>query len=434
MPPVMPRGALSTMQEALWAATVMSGAPTLYNVPLAYRLEGPIDAGALEQALTTVVERHEPLRTAVRSDGGGVWAEVQPAGPVAIERAAEPILSSRDLDVALERLVERPFDLENGPLIRAALIPVGPAAAVLGLVVHHLAFDGWSEAVLLRELGEVYSASVERRPAQLPPRPAPFSAHAERERQRLADPVWQARVRAAAARFDPVPPPLQWPWDRPPVAPVAAPRQGVVRRPLPAALCEATKALGREARATWFMVLLAGVHALLARETGQRDQVVGTVTDGRGMGDEGLIGCFVSTVPLRLTVEPGLSFRELLRQVRATTLAAMRDRDVPFPALVLAARPPRDRVRTPIVQSLFVLQNAPAPDAAFAGLQVSRLPGSNAVAKYEVTFEVEPADPGWRTSFEFRTDLFDAATATRLLAAYEAVLEAAVTAPDARVC
>jgi Condensation domain len=429
----MPRVALSTIQEGLWAATVMSGAPSLYNVPLAYRLDGPIDAGALEQALTTVVERHEPLRTAVRSDGGGVWGEVQPAGPVAIERAAEPVLSSRDLDVVLGQLVERPFDLENGPLIRAALIPVGPAAAVLGLVVHHLAFDGWSEAVLLGELGEVYSAAVERRPAQLPPRPAPFSDHADRERQRLADPAWQARVRALAARFDPAPAPLEWPWDRPPVAPVAAPRQEVVRRALPEALCAGTKALGRAERATWFMVLLAGVHALLARETGQRDQILGTVTAGRGPGDEGLIGCFVNTVPLRLTVEPGLSFRELLTQVRATTLAAMRDQDVPFPALVLAARPRRDRVRMPIVQSVFVLQNTPVPDPAFAGLQVVRLPGSNAVAKYDVTFEVEPDALGWRTSFEFRADLFDAATATRLLAAYEAVLTAAVTAPDARI-
>lgn len=425
------RGALSSSQEAVWVSTEKSGSPSLYNVPLAYRLEGRIEVDALARALSVVVERHEPLRTAVLVDGDGLWASVQPSQPLEIEHLAGPITTERDLQDALTALTERPFDLARGPLIRTALIPVGTDVSVLSVVVHHIAFDGWSEAILLREVGEVYSATIEGRPPNLPGLPVSFSAYAVSQRQDLADPRFQARVRAAAATFDPPPPPLVLPWDRAPLAAHAVCAQGVVRRPLSPRLCGATRALGREARATWFMVLLAGLHALLARERGQRDQVVGTVTAGRGRPElDGLIGCFINTVPLRTAVDPGSSFRDLLRRVRTTTLAAMRDQDVPFADLLSAASPRRNPVRAPIVQSMFVLQNTPPAVASLSGLEVSRVAVTNAIAKFELMIEVEPDDAGWRVSCEYRADLFDAGTAARLLEASEHVLEDAVAHPD----
>ncbi len=445
---------LSFAQERLWFLDQLHPGDTSYNVPAAVRLAGSLAPRALATALAGAVERHDALRTVFRAVDGEPVAVVQPPPapdlPVidlsplgADDRGAETVRLAR-------REAARPFDLARGPLLRARLVRREKAEHVLLLTAHHIACDGWSMGVLVRDVGALYGAAstAGTGPGRYVRREDAIPGGAEPRGIEAADPLpelpirygdfaaWQRRWLAGAQleadlawwreRLAGLPPALDLPADRP-RPPVASHRGLAVASQLPAGLRHDLERQARAGGATLFMSMLAAFAALLHRSTGEGDLAIGTPVAGRDrLETEGLVGLFVNTLVLRLRPRPGQALGELTTQAREATLGAHAHQSVPFERLVEALAPERSLGRTPLFQVMLVFQNAPLPSLSLPDLEVTPLQVEGETAKVDLTLYVTEAGGGalgltWVAS----RDLFHAATVRRLARHFEALLAAA---------
>ena len=432
----VPRGGelpLSFAQERLWfLAQLVPDSPD-YNLAVALRLRGDLNIPVLGDALSEVVRRHEVLRTRFPSAGGRPRAVVAGPGPVplpVIDLAAGA--GEQDVELLAGEEAMLPFDLEHGPLLRAALLRVGGRAHVLLLTVHHAVSDVWSRTVLLRELAAHYRAFAAGRPSPLPELPLQYADYAAWQRQWLRGEALEERLgywRERLAGLEP----LELPADRP--RPAVETHRGAQRRvELDAQLTGGLRGLSRRQGVTLFMTLLAGFQALLARYSGQQDVAVGTPVANRDRVElEGLIGFFVDTLVLRTDLGGDPSFRELLERVREVTLGAHSHHEVPFEKLVDELRPVRDPSRNPLFQVMLALQNVPREEPELPGLDLDVLPVSRPASKFDLSLSLWEQGEGLAGVLTYSTDLFEAATVDRLVGHLRLVLEAMVADPDTRV-
>ena len=256
-----------------------------------------------------------------------------------------------------------PFDLASGPLLRIGVFSSGVAEQVLVLVIHHIVADGWSMAVLFRELAALYNAQLRGEPLELPALPLQYADYAQWQRALLAGPELQRQLDYWRAQLEGAPPLLELPADRP--RPLVQSHRGAwLEARLNAQLATGLKDLAGDNKSTLFMVLLAIFKVLLARWSGSEDVVVGTPIAGRGRTElEGLVGFFVNTLALRTRLDGNPPFSELLARVRQTALDAYAHPDLPFERLVEALRPERDLRHHPLVQVLFACSQPAARGA-----------------------------------------------------------------------
>ncbi|MGW7533079.1 amino acid adenylation domain-containing protein, partial [Amycolatopsis sp. NPDC054798] len=408
---------LSSGQQRLWFLDQLAPGGAEYNTTTGFRLRGALSLDALAAALTALVERHESLRTtfpAVQGRG------VQVVGPPPEIRPE--VRAPEDIERALLAEVQRPFDLARGPLFRATVFERDADDHLLVLVLHHIVTDGWSMGVLADELGQLYSAAVRGAVAGLPPLPLRYADFAAWQRDRLAGPEFDDQIAYWERQLAGVPA-LELPTDRP--RPAVRGTAGAIHRfTVPAAVTARLAELGREHGATLFMTLFAAAQVLFARYTGQRDLALGTVTAGRSRDElAGLVGFFANTVVIRARLDGDPSFAELLTEVRSTVLDAMAHDDVPFGRLVELLAPARDASRSPLVNAMVVLQNAPSAAPEFSGLAAEELELPRQSAQFDLTLEFEPHDGGLHAVAEYSTELFDAATIRRLAENLAALLE-----------
>ena len=421
---------VSFAQRRLWLVDQLSPHSSLYNMWVALRLRGSLDEGALTRALTKVVARHEALRTRFALEDG---EPVQVIGPA--EEFEVPVLSVEGADSAeLQRIIadeaKRPFDLGQGPLVRARLLRLNPDDHALVLALHHIVGDGWSMGVLYRELGTLYRAECSGETAALGPLPLQYRHYAAWQRQRLQGPVLEGELRYWREQLAGAPPKLTLPTDRP-RPPEQRHRGASESLPLPPTLATALRALARAEGATLFMTLLSAYAVLLGRYSGQTDVVIGTPIAGRTRSElEGLIGFFVNTLPLRISLSDAPSFRALLRRVREVALGAYAHQELPFERLVEELRPPRSLQHHPVFQALFALQNAPRSPLQLPGIEVERIRVSGESAKFDLAMFASEGNAELRVGVEYDSDLFDAATVARMLAHYRALLEQVSVDPD----
>ncbi|MEU4522013.1 amino acid adenylation domain-containing protein [Amycolatopsis sp. NPDC024027] len=395
---------LSSGQERLWFLDQLAPGGAEYNTAAGFRLRGPLSVDALARALTALAGRHESLRTTfptVRGRG------VQVVGPPPEIRP--DVRAAGDLERELLAEVQRPFDLARGPLLRATVFELGDDDHLLLLVLHHIVTDGWSMGVLAGELGRLYSDPA----AELPALPLRYADFAAWQRDRLAGPELDDRIAYWERQLAGVPA-LELPTDRP--RPAVRGTAGATHRfTVPAAVTARLAELGRERGATLFMTLIAATQVLFARYTGQRDIAIGTVTAGRSWDElADLVGFFVNTVVLRSRFDGDPSFADFLTGVRSTVLDAMGHDDVPFGRLVELLAPDRDASRSPLINTMVVLQNAPSAVPELSGLAVEELDLPRRSAQFDLTLEFEPRDGGLRATAEYSTELFDAGTIRRL--------------------
>ncbi len=433
--PRVDRGApvpASFSQRRLWFLDQLMPGNALYNVPAMVRLTGKLDVDALETALSTVVNRHESLRTTFQMEGA---QPVQVAGPENGLPLARIDLSQIDRDRRegeLERLAsdeaKRPFDLEKGPLVRATLVQMEPASFALLLTMHHIVCDGWSIGVFIREAGAIYESLVRGEQVKLPALTVQYADYsvwqqeqAQASEEKLA--WWKERLAGTL-------PALELPVDRPRPAQPSF-RGAQFRTELPRELANALKGVAQDNGATLFMTLLSGFKALLARYSGQEDIIVGSPIAGRTSAElEPLIGFFVNTLVLRTDVSGDPSFRELLSRVRENTLGAYANQDVPFEMLVDAVAPERSRSRNPLFQAAFVLQNAPASPLDLSGLKVQVEESDSGTSKFDLTLVTQETEDGISVCFEFSTDLFDEGTIRRMAEHLETLLSGIAENPE----
>jgi amino acid adenylation domain-containing protein/non-ribosomal peptide synthase protein (TIGR01720 family) len=427
----------SFAQQRLWFLDQLEPGNPSYNIFAAVRLRGALDVGALAAALSEVVRRHEALRTSFESVDGRPALRLRPAEPlelarVDLRRALEEEREARAREEAAAE-ARRPFDLAHGPLVRARLLELGEAEHVLFLTMHHIASDGWSMGVLVRELAALYEAFRRDRPSPLAPLPIQYSDFAHWQRQWLQGEPLEEQLRYWSERLRGPLPVLDLPADRP--RPAVRSGHGAHHRfALGAPLAASLGALSRERGATLFMTLLAAFKALLFRITGQEDVCVGTPIANRNRVEvEGLIGFFANTLVLRTDLSANPTFAELVGRVRETALGAYAHQDVPFERLVEELSPARDASRTPLFQVMFALQNAPMGELALSGLSLSQLPTESGAAKFDLTLEVTETAEGLACSLEYSRDLFEWSTAQRLAGHFARLLESAAADPNRRI-
>ena len=311
------------------------------------------------------------------------------------------------------------FDLERGPLCVWLLVRLAGERHRFLLNLHHTIADGWSIAVLARELGELYAASVEGRPGRLPELPIQYAdfAHwqrrwlAERQEEELA--YWESRLGGEVAA-------AELPTDRPRPA-IQTFRGGRCQRLLSEDLTARLKRFGRAESVTLFMTLLAATQALLSRHSGEHDVAVGVPVAGRQWAEtEGLIGCFLNTLVLRTDTSGQPSFRALAARVRTVTLEAYSHQSVPFEAVLARLGLRRDLSRAPLFQVLFNLLNLPAKELSLPGLELRVLMPAEVPSKLDLTFYIsETRTRGIGINLVYNADLFDEARMAEMLAQLE---------------
>ncbi|HEU5188160.1 MAG TPA: amino acid adenylation domain-containing protein [Methylomirabilota bacterium] len=433
-----PPSPLSFAQQQLWLVDRLRPGSPAYNMGKAFRLAGDFDLTALESALTAIVARHEALRTTFHETDGEPVQMVGPPRPVEVTYVDLTGLPEDAREAALEAQLtaeaRRSFDLTCDLMLRALVARLGEREHALLLVLHHIASDGWSVGVLMRELEAHYSAAVTGDIATLPPLPVQYADHAAWQRarlagQRLADEISYWRQQLAGA-----PPALALPTDHPRPAELGDGGNQCTRL-LPSEHVSVVRALARAERVTPFAVLLAAFQALLHRYTGETDLVVGTASACRILREvEPLIGYFVNTLPLRMALDGDPTFRELLRQASRVSREALGHQELPFERLVAALAPERRRDRSPIVQVMLVLQEAALSGMPrLSGLTATPLRARNGTAKFDLSLTAVESATGLQLIADYSTDLFDGATIERLLAHFTRLLEGAVTDPDRRL-
>nr|WP_277991511.1 non-ribosomal peptide synthetase [Corallococcus macrosporus] len=438
LPPLLPapRDAalpLSFAQQRLWFLDQLQPGSPAYNIPVALQAHGPLDSDALRRAFESLVHRHESLRTTFLPLDGAPVQRIHPPAPFSLGFSDLSALASPDAEARAlaSREALRPFDLAHGPLLRAHLLRLGASRHVLLLTLHHIISDGWSTGVLVREMAALYQAHLAGTPVSLPPLPIQPADHALWQRSWLRDALLEQQVAWWRRHLDGAPAHLELPEDLP-RPPTPSTRGAVVHFPLSPSLGQTLETFTKQEGATLFMGLLAATSALLSRESGQEDLVVGTPIAGRRFSElEGLIGFFVNTLALRTRVEEGDSFRRLLARVRETTLQAQAHQDVPFEKLVEELHPRRDLSRTPLFQAMLVFQNAPPAAPASSELSFEPLPPEAVTAKFDVTFAFESTPRGLSGSITYSTDLFQEATVRRFATHFQRLLEGAMHQPDA---
>jgi amino acid adenylation domain-containing protein len=426
---------LSFAQERLWFLEQFSPGGSVYHIPAAVRLDGRLDTSALERALREVALRHESLRTSFREAAGGVPAQVVAEQPDFDLRLTDlSALPASDREAEARRLAveeaRRPFALERGPLWRALLMRLGDEEHVLLLTIHHIISDGWSMGVLVREVAALYAGAKTGEPASLAELPVQYADYAVWQREFLRGAELERQLSYWRAQLAGAPPVLDLPTDRP--RPPAQSFRGQTQTfALSHELSDSLTGLSRREGVTLFMTLLAAFQTVLSRYSGQEDLVVGTPIAGRQrLETEGLIGLFVNTLVLRAKLSGEQSFRALLRQVREVTLGAYAHQDVPFERLVEELQPARQLNRAPLFQALFILQNMPTPTLALPGLRLSATPSDGETAKFDLTLTMQEFGNRLVGALNYDADLFDAATAARLIKHFENLLRAIVAAPD----
>jgi amino acid adenylation domain-containing protein len=428
---------LSAAQRRLWFLHQLDPDNPVHNIAAAVRLEGRLDTGALAGAFSEILRRHEALRTGFTGSGEEPAQIVFPAAPLALPAIDLSGLPTASREEEARRIAAEwarlPFPVERGPFLRAALLRGGTPQQEeheLVLALHHIAADGGSLGVLVRELAALYGAFAASQPSPLPELPLQYADFAAWQRKWLAAGGLEAELDFWRGKLAGELPVVDLPADRPRPA-VLSHRGAHLERLLPTPLTQRLESLAHEGRATLFMALLAGYEALIHRYTGLDDLVVGSPIAGRGRVElEGLIGVFINNLVLRTRLDGEPGFRELLARVRGTALEAFAHQDVPFERLVDALRPGRDLSRTPLFQVMFVGQNAPLRTIELPGLTLRPREVDLGTARFDLSLAMGEADGGWLGTWKYSTDLFDAPTLERMAGHFETLLAGALAEPD----
>ncbi|GAB4195282.1 MAG: hypothetical protein OHK0022_11910 [Roseiflexaceae bacterium] len=423
----------SFTQQRFWFLDQLDPGNPAYLMPVAMRIDGPLDRDRLRGCLEALIKRHETLRT------GLMVFDSEPVQVIAAEAAlpwdcedlcaADPAQREALLQERIDLVVSKPFDLGQAPLLRTHLFRVDDQRHVLVLALHHSIADGWSLNILLRELAALYADG----PEALPDLPIQYGDYVIWQQKWLAGPRLERQLAFWQAQLAGAPTALELPTDRP--RPAAQTFRGALFHfTLPEPLTRQLQGWAAQHGCTLFMALLAGFQTLLYRYSGQTDLIVGTPVAGRPRVEmEGLVGCFANLLALRGDLAGNPSFATLAERVRAACLAAFANQDVPFERLIDELNLTRDPSRSPLAQAVLVLQNTPQPTLAFGQLLIEPIRIDNRAAKFDLLLDLVPDQDGLAGTVEYNTDLFDQTTIARMMAHWQIILEALARDPAARI-
>src|SRR5437660_513368 len=420
---------LSFAQQRLWFLQQLEPESVAYNMPFGMRLRGELNRGGLRRSLNELVRRHEVLRTSFATQQDGPVQVIAAELEVMIAELDVRELAEREREAELQRQgreeMDRPFDLERGPLVRVKLLWLREQEHVLLVTMHHIVSDGWSSGIMVREFSRLYAAYVKGEESPLAELQVQYADYAVWQREWLQGEVleeqlqyWREQLAGLQA--------LELPTDYPRPAQRSDDGKSVSLE-LNQELISELKRLSQGSDATLFMSLLAGLQVLLARYSGQKDICVGTpIANRTRVETEEMIGFFVNTLVLRNKVEGEAGFRQVLEGGRKVAMDAYMHQDVPFEKLVEELEPERDMSRAALFQVMLVLQNLPEVEAELSGLRVSSLAMSTETSKFDLTVTLTESGGKLKGICVYRRDLFESTTIERMMRDWENLMEAVV--------
>ncbi len=424
---------LSYAQERLWFIDQFEGS-VQYHQPTVLRLKNKLDKSALETAFAGLIERHESLRTVIRSEDGQAFQEVMPAAYWRMKFSDDPALTSPDrMHHFIAGEVNHPFNLSDDYLLRAHLVRHSEEEHVLILVLHHIAADGWSQSLLVRDLMELYSAAVENRLPGLAPLDLQYADYAVWQRKYMSGDYLEKQLSWWEKRLEGLTP-LNLPLDyqRPATQSTRGASMGFR---IDKNLTERLKEVSVQSGATLFMTLLSAYKVLLARYSGQDDICVGMPIANRNQKElEPMVGFFINTLVLRNDLSGNPAFSTLLNKVKEQTLAAFAHQEVPFEQIVERVESERNLSRSPVFQVVFNMQNTPeAPDLDLAGLSLEFEAPGHDLSRFDLTISVNETRDGLQIALSWCSDLFSRDTINRMAGHYKTLLEAIAANPDEKI-
>ncbi len=425
---------LSFAQQRLWFLDQFDPHSCAYNVARVFRLRGDLHVHALQQALDAIVRRHEVLLTTFTVVNVEPMQVIGEPRPVSLQIVDLSNVASTERETRAQQLIAtegtRPFDLSSDLLLRATLLRLQEGEAILVLMTHHIASDGWSKGVLFQELAGFYNSTLKGKAAAISELPIQYADFAAWQRESVKGKLLRNQLSYWKKRLEGAPALLELPTDHP--RPAVQGFTGATESCFfPGELVSKIRTLSQQASATTFMTLLAAFQVLLARYSRQEEIVVGTPIAGRTRPElEPLIGDFVNMLAIRTDVTGNPSFREFLRRVKEVALQAYDNQELPFEKLVEEIEHGRDMSRAPVFQSIFILETAPPPPPAMQGLELEVMEFDPPTAKNDLILILADEARGLKAKLEYRTDLFTKATADRFLRHYETLLQSIVADPD----
>ena len=401
------------------------------------QLKGRLKVNVLEAVFGEIIRRHEVLRTrfiGVEGHGRQVIEPVMrcPISIVDLEEVSEEQQSEVARRVAVEE-VERPFDLQKGPLLRLSLHRLKENEHIGLMTIHHIVSDRWSMEILMREVAVLYNAMLEGKPSPLRELQIQYADYAVWQREWLQGETLERQLKYWREQLKGPLPNVSLPTDRP-----AGGRRSYRGGQYVFHVGEDTSRrlaqLNRHEGVTMFMSLLAAFKTLLYRYSGQEDIVVGIDAANRGTPEsETLVGFFVNQLVIRIALQKDLSFRGLLRRVREVTLEAYGHRDLPFEKLVDELKPERSLSRYPLYEIGFSFQNSPAATVRMQDLELTAMVNEAAAAKVDLVLFMQQTEEGLTGSFNFSLDVFDPTTIARMAGHFRELLKCAADEPDRRI-
>ena len=426
----------SFAQQRVWFLDRLEPDNAAFNISRPIRMVGDLNVSVLRQTFNELLARHDALRTSFTVVDGEPVQSIAPKIEIELPIVDLAHLTPESRASELSRLVtldaKGAFDLGRAPLIRAGLIKLSSREHVLLLTVHHIISDGWSMGILFRELAVLYSAFAEGRPSPLSKLSIQYSDFAAWQRRQLQGDVLEKHLGYWKKQLAGAPPILELPIDKP--RPATQTFNGAYYSlVLPQKLSEAITPLAHRSGATLFMTLLAAFQVLLSRYTNQQDVPVGTPIANRTRREtEDVIGFFVNTLVLRTDLSGDPTFENLLKRVRETALEAYAHQDLPFEKLVAELRPERHLSYSPLFQVLFAVQNVPKDSFQLPDLELHDSRGPGLTSKFDLSLYVGE-DDSLRLTFEYNTDLFEAATIQRMATQFQTLLEDICADPGKRI-
>jgi len=431
------RAPMSFAQRRLWFLDKLAPGEPFYNVPEAFRLFGPLDEPALEAALAEIIKRHAVLRTTFSEEGGELLQLISDDLTFKL-----PVIDLTSINMGLResearRLVDEEaraaFDLEQGPLLRVHLLRLDAEDHLFLLTFHHIIVDGWSVDIIRQEIATLYRSFREHQASPLPALPLQYADFAFWQQQLTGEKLdeklryWK-RVLAGTSGI------LELPTDMPRPA-VQTFRGASGTFEIPIETVRMLKRLSLRESATSFMILLAVFKTLLYRYSGQADILVGSPVSGRSRSDvERSVGLFLNTIVLRTDLSGNPSFRELLKRVRAATLGAYSNHDVPFERIIEEVNPLRDLSRSPLFQVMFSFQQLEAePAGDFGGLHAASFAIDPRTAKFDLELLMTESGDKLTGVLEYNTDLFLPPTINGMISHFHNILDRVAADPECAI-
>jgi len=420
----------SIAQQRFWLLDQIDPGNTSLNMPLAFNLIGDLNVGALARSINEIVSRHEVLRTTFTTEDDSLVQVIVPELWLNLEEVDISDLADAEREERLDSIrvdeAHITFDLNKGPLLKVKLVKLGPKSHILLVTMHHIVCDGWSNGVLVRELGEIYGAFSRGLESPLPDLPIQYGDFALWQQQWLESESFDEQLAYWKGQLGNELPTLELPTDFPRKRSRSS--FGAIESLLLShALTRALKALGQREDVTTFMIFLAAFKVLLYRYSGQQEILIGSPTANRIQSEtEGLIGAFANTLMLKTDLSGEPSFQEALQRIKDMSLGAFSNQSLPFEKLVEEIKPAQARSSNQLFQVLFIFQTAFMQPVHLDGLTISPIRSVSPGSIFDLSLGVVERAEGVRLQMEYNTELFEASTISLMLGHLQSILQSVV--------